>query len=178
MRARQCLILAPIAALPLALGGCTVLLQLYVEHEVKARWPAPRSAAVHPLADRAVTVAGPLAVILGSQSVLAPADNRYLLDGLAVRLRQRFPQAVVMDSRQAFTATGSSTILQLDTTRDSSNARPAVVRAAVRVYDRSLQSVIGGPAVAVDLEAPDRNASLDELLAGLDARLQTLLFRK
>jgi hypothetical protein len=116
-------------------------------------------------------IPGPITVVMGPGSVFAPGDNRYLQDALAARLRRRFPQVAVMGSRQV-----APTVLQLDTTRDSSNAQPAVVHAVVRIYDsgRSLQSIIDVP-VAVDLKQPDLSASIDELLAELDARLAPLL---
>jgi hypothetical protein len=92
---------------------------------------------------------------------------------LTAYVRQRFPQAVIVESRRA----PSATVLEVTTTRDTSDAHPAVVKVMVRVYDsnRSLQSVIRGPAIAVDLKQVDRTASIDALLAGLAGKLDTLL---
>lgn len=145
--------------------------------QVTKAYGAPRSAKPNPLADRVVIVAGPLVVIPGPQSVFASADRRYLLDGLAARLRRRFPQVVVAESSWAASVAGSSTVLQLDTTRDSSDAHPAVVDVVAQVYDsnHSVRSIIRGPTVMVDLKRPDRKESIDELLAGLDTRLDVLL---
>jgi hypothetical protein len=172
------LVAATVVALPLALGGCGLGLSLYIDQLERANArPAQRSAEAHPRADRAVTVAGPLAIALGPQSVLTPTDRHHLQEGLAAGLRRRFSQVVVMDAGKAPPPARQSTVLELDTVRDASRAQPAVVHAVVRVYDdtRSLQSVFRSPAVAVDLTAPDRNAAIDELLAGLIARLDTLL---
>ena len=168
---------AALAVLPLALGGCSLALDLYTA-QLQRAYGVPVRPAPNPLTDRAVTITGPITVAMGPQSVFAPANNRYLQDALAARLRRRFPEVAVMDSRPA-ASTGSTTVLQLDTTRDSSNAQPAVVHAVVRVYDsgRSMQSIIDAP-VAVDLKQPDLKASIDELLTGLDAKLDTSLFRK
>ena len=96
-----------------------------------------------------------------------------MLDGLTAYLRQRFPQAVIAESKR----TPSATVLEVSTTRDTSDAHPAVVQVVVRIYDsrRSLQSVIRGPAVAVDLKQADRTESIDAVLAGLAAKLDTLL---
>jgi hypothetical protein len=174
--ARRSLIAGTLATLPLALGGCAPALDLFMDR-LSEGYGAPRPAKSNPLADRVVIVAGPLAVIPGPQSVFASADRRYLLDGLAARLRRRFAQVVVAESSRGASVAGSSTVLQLDTTRDSSDAHPAVVHVVAQVYDssHSLQSVIRGPAVAVDLKRPDRKESIDELLAGLDAKLDILL---
>lgn len=86
----------------------------------------------------------------------------------AARLRRRFPSTE-----------GPATVLQIETVRDSSKAQPAAVDTVVRAYDShgSLQSIIRS-AVAADLQQRDGKASIDGLLASLDARLDTLLFRK
>jgi hypothetical protein len=170
MRRFICIIL-----LPLIMGGCSPGLYLYLQQVERAHhgpdWrPPPRP---DPLADRPVAVSSPVVVTLGTQSALAPADNRHLLDGLAAYLRRRFPQATIVESWRA----PSATVLEIATTRDTSDAHPAVVQAVVRVYDgsRSLQSVIRGPAIAVDLKQADRTASIDAVLAGLTGMLDTLL---
>lgn len=164
-----------IIVLPLVLGGCSPGLALYLQQIERAHhgpdWrPPPRP---DPLADRPVAVVGPLAVTLGTQSALAPIDSRHLLDGLAGYLHQRFPQAVIVESWRA----PSATVLEITTTRDTSDAHPAVVQVVVRVYDssRSLQSVIRAPATAVDLKQADRTESIDAVLAGLTGKLDTLL---
>ena len=154
------------AALPLTLGGCSLVAGYYfarLSEESARHFPKH-----DPLVNRAVPLSGPIAVTAGSQSVFEPADRAYLLEGLAARLRRRFPSTE-----------GPATVLQVETVRDSSNARPAVVDTVVRVYDGhgSLQSIIRS-AAAVDLQQRDRKASIDGLLASLDARLDTLLFRK
>lgn len=145
-----------IIALMLVLEGCSPVLSLYLQQIERAHhgpdWrPPPRP---DPLVDRPVAVANTVVVTLGTQSVFAPVDSRHLLDGLAAHLHQRFPQAVIEESRRATPAT----VLEITTTRDTSDAHPAVVRTVVRVYDssRSLQSVIRAPAIAVDLKQADR----------------------
>jgi len=167
--------IALMTVLPLILGGCSPVFYLYLQQVERAHhgpdwrpppWPDP-------LADRSVAVTGPVAVTLGAQSVFNPADSRQLLDGLTAYLRQRFPQAVIAESKR----TPSATVLEVSTTRDTSDAHPAVVQVVVRIYDsrRSLQSVIRGPAAAVDLKQADRTESIDAVLAGLAAKLDTLL---
>lgn len=182
MRARQCAITAVVVALPFALGGCGLAFDVAADQIVEAAArtsgrPIQPSPKPHPLADQAVTINGPLVITLGSQSVFEQADRRYLLDGLAKSLRRRFPQAVVLDSRQAVRTAEASTTLRLDTMRDASGAQPAVVQVMVRVYDskQSLRSIVRSPAVAVDFNQPDRKGSIDELLAGLDGKLATVL---
>jgi hypothetical protein len=164
--------IAIIIVLPLVLGGCSPGMASYLRQVERGHldWRPPRP---DPLADRPVAVASPLAVTLGTQSVFAPADGRHLLDSLVAHLRQRFPQAVVAESRRA----PSATLLEITATRDTSDAHPAVVHTVVRVYNsnRTLQSVIRGPVIAVDLKQADRTASIDALLAGLAGKLDTLL---
>jgi hypothetical protein len=181
--ARRCFIAATVAVLSFALGGCSLAVEFYLDQVAEAAQQikgtsVQQAPTVHPLADRVVAIAGPIAITLGPQTALPPADRRYLLDGLSAGLRRRFRQVVVMESSEAAAAAGPSTVVvELDTIRDSSNAQPAVVHAAVRVYanGRFLQSVIRSPAVAIDFRRPDRTTSIDELLVGLNTRLDTLL---
>lgn len=170
--------IASVVVLPVLLGGCGPALNLYLKqlergyHGPNGR-PPPQP---DPLADRSVAVTGPLAVTLGTQSVFNPIDSRHLLDGLAAYMRGRFPQAVIAEAK----LTGTTTILEVTTTRDTSDAHPAVVQAVVRVYDsnRSLQSVIRGPKIAVDLKQADSSEAIEALLASLAGKLDTLLRRE
>lgn len=166
--------IARVVVLPLVLGGCGPALSLYLQ-EVQRAHPGPRHPPPRPdpLADRPVAVADTLAVTLGTPSAFTPGDSRYLRDGLATYMRRRFPQAVIVES----SSTRTVTVLEVTTTRDTSDAHPAVVQAVVRVYDgnRSLQSVIRGPKIAVDLKQADRSESIDALLASLTGKLDTLL---
>ncbi|MFN4016833.1 MAG: hypothetical protein ACK4JB_15950 [Reyranella sp.] len=175
MRRFISIIVLPLVVLPLVLGGCGPVFYLYLHQVERAHhgpdWrPQPRP---DPLADRPVAITGPVAVTLGTPSALAPVDNRHLLDGLAAYLHRRFPQAAIGESRRA----PSATVLEVTTTRDTSDAHPAVVHMVVRVYDGrgSLQSVIRVPAIAVELKQADRTASIDAVLTGLTGKLDTLL---
>jgi hypothetical protein len=171
----MCRFIASVVVLPLLLGGCGPALNLYLKQLERgyhgSDWRPPPQP--YPLADRSVAITGPLAVTLGTQSVFNPIDSRHLLDGLATYMRGRFPQAVIAEAK----LTGSATILEVTTTRDTSDARPAVVQGVVRVYDRnrSLQSVIRGPKIAVDLKQADRSEAIDALLASLASKLDALL---
>lgn len=149
-------------------------MNLYLQEIQRAhpghKLPPPRP---DPLADRPVVLTGLVAVTSGTQSAFTPGDSRYLRDGLAAYMRWRFPQTVIVES----SSTRTATVLEISTTRDTSDAHPAVVQAVLRVYDnnRSLQSVIRGPKIAVDLKQAYRSESIDALLQGLTGKLDTLL---
>ena len=175
------LITAVGAGLPTVLGGCSAALDLYSDRA--SAWHAerqPRATAAFPtLHDRAASVNGPPAIVLGPavSQVFSPADRQYLLDRGIVLLRRRFPRMVAVESRQAAIDRRFATILELDVVRFQDKGEDIMVRFVLRVWDAkgTLTSVIQGQTYDVDARQASQSKVIDAALLVIDAKASMLL---